>query len=131
MVVSDQGREFCNQLIDLLEQPTTQSNGLDKRLNQMLKLKLQQLVNECMDDWNELIDNILFAYQSSRQHSTKCTPFLLMYGREACLPIQLTQATSELDEDDQGKMHDRAPSESAFKSSSKHCKNPGVSKETL
>ena len=23
-----------------------------------------------------------------------------MYGREACLPIQLTQATSELDEDD-------------------------------
>ena len=53
-----------------------------------------------MDDWDELIDNILFAYRSSRQDSTKCTPFLLMYGREARLPIQLTQTTSELDEDD-------------------------------
>ena len=110
-IVSDQGREFCNQLIDLLEQLTgfkhkitsayhPQSNGLDERLNQTLKSKLQQLVNEHMDDWDELIDNILFAYRSSRQDSTKCTPFLLMYGREARLPIQLTQATSELDEDD-------------------------------
>ena len=110
-IVSDQGREFCNQLIDLLEQLTgfkhkitsayhPQSNGLDERLNQTLKSKLQQLVNEHMDDWDELIDNILFAYRSSRQDSTKCTPFLLMQGREARLPIQLTQTTSELDEDD-------------------------------
>ena len=98
------GREFCNQLIDLLEQLTgfkhkitsayhPQSNGLDERLNQTLKSKLQQLVNEHMDDWDELIDNILFAYRSSRQDSTKCTPFLLMYGREARLPIQLCTAT--------------------------------------
>ena len=47
-IVSDQGREFCNQLIDLLEQLTgfkhkitsayhPQSNGLDERLNQTLK----------------------------------------------------------------------------------------------
>ena len=89
-IVSDQGREFCNQVIDLLEQLTgfkhkitsayhPQSNGLDERLNQMLKLKLQQLVNEHMDDWDEVI---LFAYRSSRQDSTKCTPFFLMYGRE-------------------------------------------------
>ena len=110
-IVSDQGREFCNQLINLLEQLTgfkhkitsayhPQSNGLDEHLNQTLKSKLQQLINEHMDDWDELIDNILFAYRSSRQDSTKCTPFLLMYGREARLPIQLTQATSELDEDD-------------------------------
>ena len=80
-IVSDQGREFCNQLIDLLEQLTgfkhkitsayhPQSNGLDERLNQTLKSKLQQLVNEHMDDWDELINNILFAYRSSRQDST-------------------------------------------------------------
>ena len=74
-IVSDQGREFCNQLINLLEQLTgfkhkitsaynPQSNGLDGRLNQTLKSKLQQLVNEHMDDWDEL-NNILFAYRSS------------------------------------------------------------------
>ena len=109
-IVSDQGREFCNQLIDLLEELTgfkhkitsayhPQSNGLDERLNQTLKSKFQKLVNEHMDDWDELIDNILFAYRSSHQDSTKCTPFLLMYGREARLPIDLTRVTSELNED--------------------------------
>ena len=47
-IVSDQGREFCNQLVDLLEELTgfkhkitsayhPQSNGLDERFNQMLK----------------------------------------------------------------------------------------------
>ena len=47
-----------------------------------------------------LLDNILFVYRSSRHDSTKCTPFLLMYGREAHLPIDITlQASSESQED--------------------------------
>ena len=66
-----------------------QSNGLDERFNQTLKAQLQKLVNEHQDDWDELLDNILSAYRS-RHDSTKCTPFLLMYGREARLPIDLT-----------------------------------------
>ena len=75
-IVSDQGTEFCNQLIDLLEKHTgfkhkvtsayhPQSNGLDERMNQMFKCKLRKLVNEGMNDWDELLDNILFAYRSS------------------------------------------------------------------
>ena len=59
-------------------------------VNQMLKVQLQKLVNEQKDDWDELLDNILFSYRSSRHDSTKCTSFLLMYGREAWLPIDLT-----------------------------------------
>ena len=68
-----------------------QSNGLDERFNQTLKAQLQKIVNEHQDDWDDLLDNILFAYLTSRQASTKCTPFLLMFGREARLPINLTQ----------------------------------------
>lgn len=100
-IVSDQGREFCNQLIDLLEELTgfkhkitsayhPQSNGLDERLNQTIKAKLQPLVNEQTDDWDEHIDNILFAYRCSRHDTTKYTPFFLMYGREALLPIDVS-----------------------------------------
>ena len=59
-------------------------------MNQTLKFQLQKLVNDQMNDWDQLIDNVLFAYRSSRHDSTKCTPFLLMYGREARLPIDLS-----------------------------------------
>ena len=70
-------------------------NGLDEQFNQTLKHQLQKLVNDHQDDWDELLDNILFAYQTSRQDSTKCTPFLLMYGCEAQLPIALTRVQPE------------------------------------
>ena len=43
------------------------------------------------DDCDQLIDNVLFVYRSSRHDSTRCTPFLLMYGREARLPIDLSR----------------------------------------
>ena len=109
-IVSDQGREFCNRIVDALEELTgfkhrmtsayhPQSNGLDERFNQTLKSQLQKLVNDRQDDWDDLLDNILFAYQTSRQDSTKCTPFLLMYGREARLPIDVTRVQESHDDD--------------------------------
>ena len=97
---SMQGLEFCNHIMSNLEQLTgfkqkvtsayhPQSNGLDERLNQTLKAALQKLVNESQDDWDHLIDNVLFAYRTSKHDSTKYTPFFLMYGREARLPIEV------------------------------------------
>ena len=91
-IVSDQGREFCNKLVDALEDLTDfkhkitsayhpQSNRLDERFNETLKYQLQKLVNEHQDDWDELVDNILFAYRSSRHDSTKSSPFLLLISR--------------------------------------------------
>ena len=64
-----------------------QSNRLDERLNQTLKAALQKLVNDKKDDWHQLLDNVPFAYRTSRQDSTKYTPFFLLYGRKARLPI--------------------------------------------
>ena len=132
-IVSDQVREFCNKLVDALKDLTgfkhkitsayhPQSNGLDERFNQTLKYQLQKLVNEHQNDWDELVNNVLFAYRSSRHDSTKSSPFLLMYGREARLPIDLTRVQcthpDELDFEKkvekmleiQKKMHDRARS---------------------
>ena len=110
-IVSDQGREFCNHLVDELEERTgfqhkvtsayhPQSNGLDERTNQTLKCQFQKLVNEHMDDWDQLLENILFAYRLSHQDSTKCMPFMLMYGREARLPIDLTRVHEDEEEMD-------------------------------
>ena len=52
-----------------------------------------------MNDWDELSYNILFAYRSSRHDTTKCAPVLLMYGREAHLPVELSGKKAEFDND--------------------------------
>ena len=104
-IVSYQDREFCNQLADQLEELTgfkqkiisachPESNDLNEHFNQTLKVQLQKLVNDHQDNWNEMLDNVHFAYRSSRHNCTKCTPFLLMYGREARLLIHVTLQTS-------------------------------------
>lgn len=66
-----------------------QSNGLDERFNQTLERALQKTVNEQQDDWDEAIDDILFAYRTSVHATTKYSPFYLMFGRQARLPIEI------------------------------------------
>ncbi len=101
-IITDQGRKFCNQVMNRLEELTgfrhlvtsayhPQPNGLDERLNQTLKAALQKLVNERQDDWDQLIDNVL----TSRQQSTKYTPFFLMCSCEAKLPIDISFVREE------------------------------------
>ncbi len=72
-----------------------QSNGLDERLNQTLKASLQKLVNDKQDDWDDLIDEVLFAYQTSRQNTTKFTPFFIMHNRETKLSIEASLCASK------------------------------------
>ena len=37
--------------------------------------------------WDEFIDPALMAYRTTKHITTGVTPFLLVYGREAVLPI--------------------------------------------
>ena len=41
------------------------------------------------DDWDDVVDFVVFAYNTSRQESTGATPFYLLYGREAVLLIDV------------------------------------------
>ncbi|KAI6649016.1 hypothetical protein LOD99_6899 [Oopsacas minuta] len=100
-LISDQGREFVNEVIDyLLDILQTEhrissayhpeTNGQRERDNRTLKSALVKLVNERGDDWDMYIPGILFAYHTSIHASTKCTPFQAMYCRSAKLPIDLS-----------------------------------------
>ena len=99
-VQSDQGREFINSLNDKLFKLTgvqhiisaayhPQTNGLDERFNQTLQRALFKMVNKNKNQWDKFLDSVLFAYRTSRQASTKYSPFFLMFGRELKLPIDL------------------------------------------
>lgn len=58
-----------------------QSNGLVERLNQTLQNVLLKLVNDHQNNWDDLLHPALFAIRTSRQKSTKYTPFELMFNR--------------------------------------------------
>ena len=66
-----------------------QSNGQDERFNQTLQRQLLKFVSEEQNDWDLYLDSITFSYRVSRQDSTKASPFYLVYGRQARLPIEL------------------------------------------
>jgi hypothetical protein len=50
-----------------------------------------------MDDWDKLLPYIQFTYNTSLNATTKCTPFELMYGRSARLPLDLIIPDIDLD----------------------------------
>lgn len=72
-----------------------QTDGLVERFNATLATMLSMYVSSHQRDWDEFIPYVLFAYRTSIQETTQETPFYLMYGRDARLPIDvaLTQPT--------------------------------------
>jgi len=96
-ILTDRGTHFNNQLINgLMERfkikhllSTSyhpQTNGLVERFNRTLCESLAKLVEQT-NEWDKYIAPVLFAYRSSKQSTTKLTPFYLTYGREAVLPV--------------------------------------------
>ena len=64
----------------------SQTNDLVERFNQILCKKLARMVEETTM-WDEFIDPALIAYHTTKYVTMGVTPFLLVYGREAMLPI--------------------------------------------
>ena len=50
---------------------------------------LAMYVDENRSDWDDHLPYIMMAYRAAVHESTKCTPNLLMLGREICLPIDI------------------------------------------
>ena len=44
--------------------------------------------------WDEFIDTVVFAYNTSCHESTCYSPFEVMFGRKAVLPIQINVDSS-------------------------------------
>src|SRR6185369_13036756 len=66
-----------------------QTNGLTKKFNGTLCKSLAKCLQTSQSTWDQLIPSVLFVYRTLKQESTKYTPFYLVYGREAQLPIDI------------------------------------------
>lgn len=91
-LLSDNGKEFCNNLVDELsklagvERVVTspyhpRTNGLVERLNGSLVTSLRAHVLNRPHDWDLMLDFVAFAYRTKVNATTGHTPYELVFGR--------------------------------------------------
>ncbi|KAK4383353.1 hypothetical protein Sango_2784400 [Sesamum angolense] len=73
-IITDNGKPFCNSLID----------NFNKTLCNLLK----KVVAKSKSDWYERIEEALWAYRTTVRTPTQATPYALVYGVEAVLPLE-------------------------------------------
>ena len=95
---SDQGanvdgavfKGLCD-LVDAAKTRTTpyhpQGDGQVERLNKSLVKILCKLISDHRRDWADFVPKAVLAYNTSVHESTGFTPYRLMFGREAILPL--------------------------------------------
>ena len=74
-----------------------QTNRLVERFNWTLCESLAK-VSERENQWDEYLEQVLFAYRTTKHATTKKTPFFMAYGREAVLPIDETDIPENIAE---------------------------------
>ena len=65
-----------------------QANGQVEAINKVLKRMLQRMIGVHKRRWHLILSSALWAYRTSVRNATGFTPFQLVYGLEAILPIQ-------------------------------------------
>ena len=65
------------------------------RSNQTLQNMLIKYIDTKKNPWVQFLDTRIFAYNTSAHESTKFSPFELMFGRKAVLPIDINMGSSD------------------------------------
>jgi hypothetical protein len=66
-----------------------QANGQAKSSNKTLIKLIKKKIEENPRRWHEVLSKALWAHRISRHGATKVTPFELVYGQEAMLPVKV------------------------------------------
>ncbi|RVW70441.1 hypothetical protein CK203_058338 [Vitis vinifera] len=88
---SSSGHEFILVAIDYFTKSSAyrpQTNGAVEAANKNIKRILRKMV-ETSRDWSEKLPYALWAYRTSFRTSTGATPYSLVYGMEAMLPVEI------------------------------------------
>ena len=72
-----------------------QTDGLVENMNQTIRAIIAKYSSQYGDNWDEYLPRLLFAYCTKCHESTKESPFLLLYGRDARLPGEVALSTTK------------------------------------
>jgi hypothetical protein len=87
-----QFREFTESMkIKLLNSSPyyVQANGQAEASKKVLIKTTKKRTKDNPRRWHEKISEALWAHRTSRHGATKVTPFELVYGQEAMLPVEI------------------------------------------
>ncbi|CAF1578232.1 unnamed protein product [Didymodactylos carnosus] len=112
VILSDQGPHFQNMLMQNISKLIgynhiystpyhPQTNGIVKRFNATFVPQLAKLQDSEGNNWDEYLQAVVFAYNSGIHKTTKYSPYELLFGRSAKLPIdpRPTQFSSQKSSD--------------------------------
>ncbi|KAK3009912.1 hypothetical protein RJ639_011482 [Escallonia herrerae] len=66
-----------------------QSNGQTENMNRSVLQGLKRKLDEAKGAWVDELPNVLWAYRTTPHSVTRETPFLLCFGTEALLPVEV------------------------------------------
>ncbi|KAM2413537.1 hypothetical protein ACFX1X_000141 [Malus domestica] len=98
-IITDNGKQFSNRLVDELCEKYkfkqhkssmyhAPANGLAEAFNKTLCNLLKKVIGRTKRDWHERISEALWAYRTTHRTPTQATPYSLIYGVEAVLPLE-------------------------------------------
>ena len=98
-VLSNNGKEFTNDTMPYVCQEfnieqhftspyTPMSNGKMENFSRFLKASIRKLCQEDTTAWDQVLDQILFAYRCCPHTTTGEAPYTLLYNRDPPLPVQ-------------------------------------------
>jgi hypothetical protein len=66
-----------------------QANGQAESSNKTLVKLIKKKIEDNPRRWHKVLSEALWAHRISRHGATKVTPFELVYGQEAVLPVEV------------------------------------------
>ncbi|XP_070019374.1 uncharacterized protein [Nicotiana sylvestris] len=69
-------------------------NGQAESTNKVIINHLKKRLEESKGNWPELLPRVLWAYRTTTKTSTGETPFSLVYGAEALIPVEIGEPST-------------------------------------
>ncbi|CAN1224940.1 Transposon Tf2-9 polyprotein [Linum perenne] len=84
--------DFCQEfkiMVRLASVAYPQANGQTEAINKLILRGLKKRVDDAKGKWVDELPNILWAHRTSYKTATDETPYTLVYGTEAVLPVEV------------------------------------------